>query len=298
MGVAPKGEFNMRLIRCPKCYEELHESSRQCKYCRVHIAKDEEQKRVLVIKITCPRCRHFNIAFNKFCNNCSYTLTKSCPQCGQETLFDSRICGKCKHFFNDVTRKRRKKEAAVKKESNEALQSVGTNNKKANKDHVQQIEPVVPIETSVDNNSAAELSTPEEDSNRRSLVVDDEPFIGKLVKTLLELEGYGVDVVDSVAQARSVVNERPPSLVITDIMMPDEDGYTLLKEIKSQSYTRPIQVIMLSVMSEFDDVKRSVLRGATDHIAKPFEPSELIWSVKRALGEYAAWDKKEGLIYV
>lgn len=273
----------MRLLRCPKCYEEITESSRQCKFCNVHLTMAEDQRCFLFAKITCPRCKYLNMVTHKYCSMCALPLTKKCSHCEVETLYDARVCGNCKNFFGDLSHKKRKRKTNAAVSSNTSNMELENINVTGNT--------VAMFSRSAGDNA-------EEAASRRILIVDDEPFIGKLVKTLLELEGYGVEVAYNVAMARQIVKEQPPSLVITDIMMPDEDGYTFLKELKSSSDTRPIQVIMLSVMSEFEDVKKSIVGGAIDHIAKPFDPTELIWAVKKALGGYASWEKRDDLISV
>lgn len=266
----------MRLLRCPKCYEEIAETARQCQFCKVHLTMAEDRSRFFFTKVTCPRCHQFNLICHRYCSLCALPMTKHCPSCGFETLFDSRTCGRCKHFFDQAPLKRRKKQAIPQYPSGSE-----------------------PIPATSFQEKRAELPVDEillDSSSQRILVVDDEPFIGKLVKTVLELEGFGVEVAESVAKAREIVAESQPSLVITDIMMPEEDGYSLLKDLKSKTKTRPIKVIMLSVLSEFEDIRRSTISGAVDHIAKPFDPAELVWSVKRALGKFASWEKREDYI--
>jgi len=77
------------------------------------------------------------------------------------------------------------------------------------------------------------------------LVIDDEPDIRRLVKEILEDEGYAVTVAKDGATAREAVATRTPNLVMLDIWMPDVDGITLLKEFIEKSHLR-CPVIMMS----------------------------------------------------
>jgi CheY-like chemotaxis protein/ribosomal protein L40E len=124
------------------------------------------------------------------------------------------------------------------------------------------------------------------------LVVDDEPYITKLVKHLLESEGMQVEVAGNAKEAADLVAKFHPSVLITDRMMPDMDGFELIKLLRRNTEFSQMKIIMLTVVDTFDDIRRSILVGADDYIRKPFDPQELIWSVKRQLKKFHPWEEK------
>ena len=112
------------------------------------------------------------------------------------------------------------------------------------------------------------------------LVVDDEPRIVDLVTTILETQGYHVIEAGDGDAALTAIREHMPDLVLLDVMLPGEDGFTVLKEIRAISN---VPVIMLTVQASEADRVRGLDLGADDYIAKPFGHRELVSRVKAAL---------------
>src|SRR4051812_12946855 len=112
------------------------------------------------------------------------------------------------------------------------------------------------------------------------LVVDDEPAILDLVTTILERQGYGVLEAHDGDEALSLLRQRIPDLVLLDVMMPGQDGFEVLKEIRALSN---VPVIMLTVQASEADRVRGLDLGADDYIPKPFGHRELVSRVKAAL---------------
>lgn len=119
-------------------------------------------------------------------------------------------------------------------------------------------------------------------------IVEDDEGIRELVTYALKKEGF--DVV-GFENGKEVFDQKPPDLFILDIMLPGEDGYTILKKIRTMISTKDIPVIMLtSKTSEFDKVK-ALDMGADDYIEKPFGVMELISRVKAVLRRYVGLSK-------
>lgn len=123
----------------------------------------------------------------------------------------------------------------------------------------------------------------ENQQQKTIIFAEDDRDIARLVQFKLEREGFkvmyfpdGEGVVDAVSQTL-------PDIVILDIMMPVQDGISILKEIKGNPETAPIPVVVLSAKGHEKDVVKGLDLGASDYIAKPFAPSELIARVKRIL---------------
>lgn len=119
-------------------------------------------------------------------------------------------------------------------------------------------------------------------SNPFILVVDDEPDIRNLVQEILEDEGYSVGVAGSGTQARAALNEQKPQLMLLDIWMPDEDGISLLKDLK-QSGELDFPVVMISGHGTVETAVEATRHGAVDFIEKPLSLAKLLLTVEKAL---------------
>ena len=115
------------------------------------------------------------------------------------------------------------------------------------------------------------------------LVVEDEAPIQELLQFNLERKKYRVKVVDSGEQALTVVGTYMPDLILLDIMLPGADGLEVCKQIKANSKTVAIPIIMLTALSEEADIVTGLELGADDYVTKPFSPSVLLARVKAAL---------------
>ena len=115
------------------------------------------------------------------------------------------------------------------------------------------------------------------------LVVDDEPQILLLVKTMLKKQGYEVIIANSGKECLKILKKEKPDLILMDIMMPGEDGWETLKKIKSDKDTNEIPVAMLTVRVSKDSVSKSIESGADVHLDKPFEMKELFKIVEKLL---------------
>ncbi len=124
-------------------------------------------------------------------------------------------------------------------------------------------------------------------SQRRILVVDDEPDICALVKDILEDEGFAVDVAQNAGEARSRLAAQRPDLVLLDIWMPGEDGISLLKSWQKKSaVTAP--VIVISGHGTVATAVEATRLGACGFIEKPLTTAKLLQSVHAALAEHGA----------
>lgn len=108
-------------------------------------------------------------------------------------------------------------------------------------------------------------------------VIDDESQIRKILSITLEAEGF--KVIDSPRGRDGIVSvaNNHPQLVILDLGLPDEDGFTVLKEIRTWSN---VPIIILSVRNSEDDIVKALELGADDYVTKPFNTSELIARIR------------------
>ncbi len=112
------------------------------------------------------------------------------------------------------------------------------------------------------------------------LVVDDEELIRQVIREYLEASSYEVYEAKDGIEAIHVLKESRVDLVILDIMMPNMDGYTTLKEMKE---IQSVPVIMLSARKEEYDKLLGFELGIDDYLTKPFSPRELMARVKAVL---------------
>ncbi|MDO5398631.1 MAG: response regulator transcription factor [bacterium] len=117
-------------------------------------------------------------------------------------------------------------------------------------------------------------------------LVEDDDNIRKLISYALGREGFEVKGFSSPLEFWSEINKSIPRMVLLDIMLPDEDGLSVLKRLREKSKTKDIPVIMLTAKgSEFDKVT-GLDMGADDYIAKPFGMIELISRIRAVLRRY------------
>jgi len=115
------------------------------------------------------------------------------------------------------------------------------------------------------------------------LVVDDEEDIRELVRYNLARHGYDVVAVASGEAALSAARARPPDLVVLDLMLPGLDGLEVCKQLKQESRTAHVPVVMLTAKGEEADVVAGLELGADDYVTKPFSPRVLAARVKAVL---------------
>lgn len=116
-------------------------------------------------------------------------------------------------------------------------------------------------------------------------LVEDDENIRELVTYALKSMGLDAESFDTPSAFWSAMQKGQPSLVLLDIMLPDEDGLTILKKLKRTPSTSAIPVIMLSAKSSEIDKVHGFELGADDYIAKPFGVMELVARVKARLRE-------------
>ena len=115
------------------------------------------------------------------------------------------------------------------------------------------------------------------------LVVDDDPFIARLLEIELAAAGYQVRVANDGEQAIQLVQQDAPDLVITDVMMPHVDGFELTRLLRQDPRTAAVSVIILTARGLSADKLEGFAIGADDYIVKPFDTPELLARVRGVL---------------
>ena len=120
-------------------------------------------------------------------------------------------------------------------------------------------------------------------AKEKILVVDDEEDILELIRYNLINEGYRVDCAASGEEALIKAAEQSPDLILLDLMLPGLDGLDVCRELKANSATRQIPVIMITAKGEDADIVSGLELGAEDYVTKPFSPRILLARVKVVL---------------
>jgi C4-dicarboxylate-specific signal transduction histidine kinase len=115
------------------------------------------------------------------------------------------------------------------------------------------------------------------------LVVDDSPTQAKMLEHILAEEGCRVSVAQNGREAYERISVRRPDLVISDILMPEMDGFELCRRIRETAATREIPIILLTLLNDPADVLRSLEAGANYFISKPFKNEHLLARVRQTL---------------
>jgi DNA-binding response OmpR family regulator len=115
------------------------------------------------------------------------------------------------------------------------------------------------------------------------LVADDDAWILRMVATVLEKRGYSVETAVDGEEALARALVRTPDLLITDVMMPKIDGWSLVRQLRSHTSLAMLPVIFLTALSSEDDRIRGFRLGADDYVTKPFRFEELDLRVAKTL---------------
>jgi DNA-binding response OmpR family regulator len=114
------------------------------------------------------------------------------------------------------------------------------------------------------------------------LLVEDDTFLAGMYVTKLELEGFRVVLASDGEQAVTMAKKEIPQLILLDIVLPKKSGFDVLKEVKADSTTTDVPVILLTNLGQKEDVKKGLQLGAIDYLIKAhFMPSEVVSKVKR-----------------
>jgi DNA-binding response OmpR family regulator len=119
----------------------------------------------------------------------------------------------------------------------------------------------------------------------RVLVVDDDEVIRQLIAVNLQLEGFEVEMATDGQDCLDKVRDVNPDVITLDIMMPRLDGWVTAVRLREDQATRHIKVVMITARAQEHDIQRGREIGVDAYVTKPFDPAELIRTVRSlALG--------------
>ena len=115
----------------------------------------------------------------------------------------------------------------------------------------------------------------------RVLYVEDEPFLGRIVKESLESRAFAVQMVGDGQRALPAFEQFGPDICVLDIMLPRKDGYSIAQEIRQ--YNPRIPIIFVTAKTQTEDVLKGFQSGGNDYLRKPFSMEELIVRIHNLL---------------
>src|SRR6187549_2233635 len=133
-------------------------------------------------------------------------------------------------------------------------------------------------------------------SKIKILYVEDEPFLGRIVKESLESRDFEVLMVNDGKLAQAVFEKNKPDICVLDVMLPSKDGYAIAKDIRKVSPETPI--IFVTAKNQTEDVLKGFEVGGNDYLRKPFSMEELIVRIHNLLhiSQKASSPVKESIV--
>lgn len=123
-----------------------------------------------------------------------------------------------------------------------------------------------------------------EGEKKKIFVVEDDSFVMDIYRTKLIQEGFEVDTADNGMEALKKLEEIKPDLILLDIIMPYVDGLEVLKKVREMEKTKETPVILLTNLSQKEEINQGLALGANDYLIKShFTPSEVLEKINKYL---------------
>ena len=118
------------------------------------------------------------------------------------------------------------------------------------------------------------------------LLIEDDPFLLSMYATKFELQGFQIISADDGEKALKAASKEKPDIILLDVLLPKMDGFEVLAELKKNAATKDIPVILLTNLSQRDDLEKGLALGAVDYLIKAhFMPTEVVEKIVKILGE-------------
>lgn len=116
---------------------------------------------------------------------------------------------------------------------------------------------------------------------KKILVIDDEPSVLQVIKARLQAHGFAVEIADTAREGIQKAGSQNPDLILLDITMPGMNGFQTLQQLKLDSKTAGIPVVMLSAAGETNNIFEAEKLFAKDFVIKPFTSEDLLSVIHR-----------------
>ncbi|MDE2490466.1 MAG: response regulator [Elusimicrobia bacterium] len=127
-------------------------------------------------------------------------------------------------------------------------------------------------------------------AKKRILAVDDDASICDFYQQSLKLLGYDVEIAANARKAKEALARQKPDLILMDIMMPDQDGISLTRELRGDPKTSDVPIIVVSGLADGGTLNDALLFGAVDYMVKPIDVEALKAKMERT---FAALEKRK-----
>jgi len=118
------------------------------------------------------------------------------------------------------------------------------------------------------------------------LLVEDDSFLLSMYATKFELENFKVIMAEDGEKAVRLALKEAPDVILLDIILPKINGFEVLRQLKAEPITAAIPVILLTNLSQKEDIEQGLKMGAQDYLIKAhFMPSEVVDKIKKALNK-------------
>ncbi len=128
--------------------------------------------------------------------------------------------------------------------------------------------------------------------NKTILVIEDETYIRENIEEILFLEDFNVITAENGKIGVELARSERPDLIISDVMMPELDGYGVLTELQKNEETAAIPFIFLTAKADRNDWRKGIQLGADDYLTKPFTPPELLSAIEVRFSKQAKIDRR------
>jgi len=125
-----------------------------------------------------------------------------------------------------------------------------------------------------------------ENNTIKILLIEDDPFLLNMYNTKFELEGFSVVTANDGEKGAKLALTEEPNIILLDIILPKKDGFEVLEDLKANDKTKNIPVILLTNLSQKNEVEKGLKLGAVDYLIKAhFMPSEIVTKIKNIVGK-------------
>jgi twitching motility two-component system response regulator PilG len=262
---APQHVKDSQIGRCPFCWAPLDRGARECYYClsKLTIAaalKDNTLEKVNSKYLIDAVTRYTDVIARE--DNMKAVYYLSLANCNLDKV-DEAI-----DLLNEVSRSNPDNKF-LSDQLNLVINHVATSLNRYERFQGLKVEDTKPV------------GTVPETNKKKILVVDDSPTTRKVVVLTLKQKGYILVEAKDGLEALSKINDERPDLVLLDIILPKMDGYRILSIVKKTPELKDTPVILLTSKDGLVDKVKGRLAGSTAYLTKPFEPNDLIETVRK-----------------
>ena len=128
---------------------------------------------------------------------------------------------------------------------------------------------------------------------KKILIIEDEPEMRRNITTILRLEGFAPVAAENGRAGVEVAAKEKPDLILCDVMMPELDGYGVIKTLHNEPATMNIPFIFLTAKGERTDIRSGMNLGADDYLTKPVDKNDLLRAIKMRLARAEQLSRRE-----